>query len=272
MLWYEAIKRLLNRPGGRSILGALISANYWWLHRSPLSVRWHKDGYWLMHYADAVIPLHNPDASHYRDKEAVAIEAYFHLYQPKAGDVVVHVGAGAGWEANLLSRLVGPDGHVFLIEAHPKTYLWLKRRIDASHLINVTPIKVAISDRSELLHITDDVDHMLNQINAPGGIEVQAKSLEEILTEYHVDRVDFLSMNIEGAERQGVRGIGSAASKIHRLAISCHDFLADRGGDGWTRTKAEVDQMLRSYGYAVSYRNPCDQRDWTRDYLYASRG
>lgn len=264
-------KELLNRYGGRTILGLLVSANTWHRERIRVSVRWRPGGYWLISYPDASVPLPVLDVSLYRAKEEIASDAYFHCYWPQTGDVVVHVGAGAGWEANLFSRLVGSGGLVYLIEGHPKTYTWLTRRVEASRLANVRPINVAVSDHSGILRISDLEDHMLNQVSVDGDIEVQAKTLSEIFFEYGIDHVDLLTMNIEGAERSAIRGLGPAAGKVRRLAVSCHDFLANSGGDDWTRTKAEVQRLLEEYGYDVAYRDPTDQRDWTRDYLYASR-
>ena len=266
MKYYEIIKQALDRPGGRTILGALMGLNYYLLNHEWLSVRYHPQGYWLMRYADgAVVPLPIPDASLYQDKEKVACDAYFHRYVPRFGDTVVHVGAGAGWEANLLSRLVGETGHAYLIEAHPRTFQWMLRRIEASQLTNVTPIHIAVSDMACELHMTDDEDHMLNQVTMSGDIRVSAKTLEEIIISNGIQNVDLMTMNIEGAEQAAIQGLGSAANRVKRFSISCHDFLADRGGPPSTRTKAAVD------GYDVFIRDITDHRDWTRDYLYAER-
>ena len=264
-------KHILDRPGGRTVLGLLVSANTWRQERLWVRVRWQPEGYWLLSYPDAAIPLPEPDVSLCRVKEGIARDAYFHYRHPQPGEVVVHVGAGAGWEANLFSRLVGPSGLVYLIEAHPTTYRWLVRRVAASGLGNARPINTAVSDELGLLRMSDVEDHMLNQISADGSVEVEAKTLAQIFTEWGIERIDLLTMNIEGAERAAIRGLGPGAARVRRLAISCHDFLADRGGDNWTRTKADVHRMLEEYGFEVFYRDPADRRDWTRDYLYARR-
>lgn len=264
-------QRLLGRPGGRTILGLVVSAHAWRREGIWVPVRWQRQGYWLLSYPDASVPLPEPDMAHYRRKEGIARDAYFHRYQPRPGDVVVHVGAGAGWEANLFSRLVGPGGRVYLIEAHPKTYRWLILRVAASGIVNARTINIAVSDEPGVLRMSDVEDHMTNQISAAGSLDVAAKTLAQIFSEEGIEHVDLLTMNIEGAERAAIRGLGPAAAKIRRLAVSCHDFLADRGGDDWTRTKAEVQLMLEEYGFKVSHRDPADLRDWTRDYLYASR-
>jgi protein-L-isoaspartate(D-aspartate) O-methyltransferase len=46
------------------------------------------------------------------------------LLQPQAGDKVLDVGAGSGWTAALLARIVGPSGHVYAIERIPQLKMY----------------------------------------------------------------------------------------------------------------------------------------------------
>jgi hypothetical protein len=78
-----------------------------------------------------------------------------------------------------------------------------------------------------------------------------------------ITRIDLLKMNIEGAEREAIRGVGALLANTHHVCISCHDFLG-------MPTKAEVRQFLTEHGFAVTARE--DAREpWTRDYLYGVR-
>jgi hypothetical protein len=55
------------------------------------------------------------------------------------------------------------------------------------------------------------------------------------------------------------------------MAVSCHDFLADQGGDDSCRTRAFVERFLIDHGFGVVERRPDDDRDWARSYLYGRR-
>ena len=122
---------------------------------------------------------------------------------------------------------------MYLLEGHPRTLEWLWRRVELSELRNVTIIPVAVSDKSETMRMSDVEDHMVNQsLNVADGIEVLALPLPAIFAAYGITHVDFLSMNIEGAERPALAALGEIAGRIERLAVSCHGFLADRGEAG----------------------------------------
>jgi hypothetical protein len=74
-------------------------------------------------------------------------------------------------------------------------------------------------------------------------------------------------MNIEGAERLAIRGVGALLANTRHVCISCHDFLADDGGSEKLRTKAFVHEFLVEHGFEVSTRDDAPD-PWTRDYLY----
>jgi hypothetical protein len=74
-------------------------------------------------------------------------------------------------------------------------------------------------------------------------------------------------MNIEGAERLALPGMGAMLHKTKNICISCHDFLADEGGPNELRTKADVVAFLKQNGFVISLRES-DGRSNVRDYVY----
>jgi FkbM family methyltransferase len=167
---------------------------------------------------------------------------------------------------------VGPQGKVYLIEGHPKTYVWLTRRIRAERLRNVDAINIAVGDAPGLVRLSDEIVHQRNHFVGQGGVEAPVDTLPSIFGKHGIGRVDLLTMNIEGAERAAICALGPVAARVRHLAVSCHDFRADRNDGGeWMRTKADVRKMLESYGYSVSTGDPLDSREWQRDYLFAER-
>lgn len=82
--------------------------------------------------------------------------------------------------------------------------------------------------------------------------------------------VDYQKMNIEGAELPALEGMGLTLGITRHVCISCHDYMADAGGDHATRTKDGVRRILEERGFTISAR-PNDPRPWVRDYLYGTR-
>ncbi len=187
-----------------------------------------------------------------------------------AGGVVIDVGAGVGDEAIVLSRLVGPTGRVLAIEAHPRTFRCLEKTVRHSKLAIVTPLQLAIAEAEGELSISDGDNHLANTVVANGNVKVRARPLDAIVAEQGIDRIDLIKINIEGAETAALQGMPRALAMARQVVVSCHDFLADEGGDASTRTYETVIAQLRAAGFELQLR-PGDPRPWVRYYVYATR-
>jgi FkbM family methyltransferase len=194
------------------------------------------------------------------------LEIFLWDYTPADGDVILDIGAGTGTEAVRLSRLVGPTGRVIAVEAHPDTFAVLAKVSAANRIHNITTVEAAVAGVAGTLHITDNDEVGSNTLFGDGAIEVRATTIDDIIAECHVERVDFLKMNIEGAERLAIQGMDHTVARVERMAISCHDFL----GTEWGATRSVVYRWLIDQGFQVRSR-PDDPRRWCQDYLYASR-
>ena len=92
-------------------------------------------------------------------------------------------------------------------------------------------------------------------------------TLDNIFGSLALSRVDYLKMNIEGAEGPALSGMRELVQHTRNVCISCHDFLADTGGPNELRTKANVVHFLKENGFAVSLRES-DVRSNVRDFVY----
>jgi FkbM family methyltransferase len=267
--WRDAIKTLLDRRGGRTVLGAAASAWFSVKRRDPCLIRWRL-GAWTHRSHGAVIPHRvlggapSPEAF-----TRGARNTFLHAYEPRAGDVVLDVGAGVGHQTLLFAGLVGSSGRVLAVEAHPGTYEWLVRLCTLNDLANVVPIQCAAWEADGELEISD-LDHYVENTviaAAGGGITVPARRLDGLASELGITQVDLLAMNIEGAERAALRGMGRLLDDTRHVCIACHDYLAeDRHSDEW-RTRAFVTDFLIEHGFTITSRDDAD-KPWTREYVY----
>lgn len=193
-------------------------------------------------------------------------------YAPKPGDIVVDVGAGIGTETVPFAQAVGPTGRVVAIEAHPRTCEALRRTVVRSGLTNVTVVHAATADREGELRITDTDFHIGNTIvAATSGLPVRALTLDQLAREQGITRIDYLKMNIEGAEGLAIGGMAEMIGATTHIAIACHDFLAEEEGKSdETRTLASVRAFAKSHGFTTTER-PNDARPWVRDQIYGAR-
>jgi FkbM family methyltransferase len=236
--------------------------------REPCLVR-YRDGVPSCRYPGGfVIPFTMPRTP--EQLEADTAQTFFRSYTPREGDVVVEAGAGIGTEVLVLARLVGPKGRVISVEAHPASFERLASLCRLNRLRNVTPIHAALLDEPGTALITDDTQSVKNSVvSGDGSIPVSAETLDHLLSRLEVERIDFLKMNIEGAELNALEGFRDGLARTVHMAVACHDHRADKGESSAFRTKSAVRQLLESYGFLVETGTGDDASPWLRDYLYA---
>ena len=280
MSYKRALVGLLDRPGGRFLLGKIATCvigknrvrdaeiayiNGFWTRRS--GCRFFPDGP-RFEYAYSDFAAWKGQMEQYA---ADTGEYWLQHYQPREGDVVVDVGAGRGEDTFTFSRAVGPTGRVIAIEAHPLSFAMLKSFCQLNQLSNVTALHVALMDRPGTVTIAESEsnwqENVVNHGSEVPGISVSAATLDELCEKYEIKNIAFLKMNIEGAERYALGGAQAVMPRIRRICVACHDFRADMGHGEQFRTRAFVSRLLHEHGFTLTSR-PDDPRDYVRDHIF----
>lgn len=283
MSYKRALVNLLDRPGGRSVLGTLATKIVRRDSGEDLEII-HLNGLWTRRAGDHFFPDGPTFEYKYEDfsvwKHQVnryvsdAEDYWLRYYHPKGGDVVVDVGAGRGEDTFAFSKAVGKTGRVIAIEAHPLSFAILKSFCQLNGLTNVKPLHVALMDKPGITRITDSrwswLENAVGAGDGATGSEVPADTLEHICEREGVQRIALLKMNIEGAERYALPGVVPVLSRIDQICVACHDFLADMGRGDALRTREFVEQFLVEHGFAVESRRD-DPRDYVRDHVFGLR-
>ena len=185
---------------------------------------------------------------------ANAADTWFHAYQPRPGDLIIDAGAGKGEDAIVFSRAPGPIGKVFSIEAPATTFRCLRLFCELNHLQNVVPVNFALFDSARHVAIENLEGWHANRIvdaGTKGALQVAGISLDELLERENVQRIDFLKMNIEGAEALAIRGMDRTLHITRALCICCHDFRADAGGGEFFRTRQLIRDCVARAGFRI---------------------
>lgn len=270
--------RWLDRPAGRWALEAMTNHYVrsrlsldggvcWdgvWIHR--VGGRYFVDGEGFDYYGSLI--------KEWPGQASRALENprdfWFHAFRPGPGDVVLDVGAGVGIDSMVFSDAVGPGGRVYAIEAHPGTYRHLLKTIQFNGLSNVTPVHGAIMHEACTIWMEDRADSEANAVSMDRGPShlpesIQAVSLDKFCDLHGVNRIDFVKMNIEGAERYAIQGMTEVLERARAVAIACHDFLPGRGDE--FRTKGLVADFLAQNGFRVLTRDD-DPRKFVRYHVH----
>jgi FkbM family methyltransferase len=267
--------RALDRPGTRwaaQVVGTAVMSSR---GRELCVVRSIGDGVYSHKGRRATFVRSGPTSTPPSVQEAETLDAFCCAYMPQPGDIVLAIGAGLGEEAVTFSRLVGPTGRVICVEAHPWTFAQLQRACALNALDNVIPVQRAVSDRGGTILIDDGVAGDTGWSGArigAGETQVEATTIDELTAA--LDRVDLLTMNIEGAEQLAIRGMRDSLAKVRHVVVSCHDFVLEPGYPGgdprWFATYDTVSAFFRDAGFVLGRRRDDDPRAWLRYHMYAS--
>ena len=188
-----------------------------------------------------------------------AEDYWFYLYKPQQGDVIVDIGAGRGEDVFAFSRAVGPSGRVWAIEPHPVSFAVLRRLCELNRLANVTALNYACMDEAGELQIETlpvwESNYVRTGERSAASHPVQAVRFDELAAEHGIGRIDFLKMNIEGAERRALPGCADALGRARHVCIAAHDFRAARGEGDAFRTLDFVKQFLSAAGFEIVLRD-----------------
>lgn len=140
------------------------------------------------------------------------------------GDTVLDIGTHIGYYTLIAASMVGERGRVFSFEANPANYAICEKNIKANGYNNVTLIQKAISDfqGSTKFFLEGNYNTRWSSIyNIHGGdkyFEVDVTTVDEALKNYD-GAVNFIKIDIEGAELAALRGMTNLLKKNNKIKI-----------------------------------------------------
>jgi FkbM family methyltransferase len=206
-----AVIRLAHRSGlKRGVFRPWMSRLVNLLRPGPVDTQYQGASFRFYHLASATErgALLNPD---YNLEEL----AFLRAYTPDSG-VFIDIGANVGTYALTLAKSVGTKGTVIAVEPHPVARTRLAFNRDASNLVQVKLVAAAAGPSDGELLIETDGDnlgasHIVTDKTSTGTIRVPALTLQRILADAGITRVDALKIDVEGFEDRVLTGFFAKA-------------------------------------------------------------
>jgi FkbM family methyltransferase len=183
-------------------------------------------------------------------------------FTPKQGDIVIDIGANIGRYTIISSKRVGTKGKVVAIEAHPGNFEILNRNIKLNQLTNIIPLNyAAYSKETKIkLYVPDEesgytIYHTLMERTGKKFVEVNANTLDYLLqlNEIRQEEVNWIKIDVEGAELEVLKGATNVLSKSKDIAL-----LIEVHGQNNYRPLVE---FLSSYNFKIEFEKTYETGD-----------
>jgi FkbM family methyltransferase len=153
-------------------------------------------------------------------------------FTPKEGDTVIDIGAHIGRYTITSSKQVGNTGKVVAIEADPDNFELLRRNIALNNLSNVLPLNYAVfSTRTRIKLYEQSASAKYNSVmltrakETKNYVEVNADTLDCILKQNGISQVNWIKIDVEGAEFEVLKGSTKTLSNENiSLLIEIHNI------------------------------------------------
>jgi len=175
------------------------------------------------------------------------------IVQP--GMTVLDIGAHKGFYTLLLSRRVGAEGRVLAFEPSRRERARLKVHVRGNSCHNVSIFDFALGQNEDegTLFVVRGPETGLNSLRPQGegvrsnGEKVRIRSLDAVLSEAAVSQVDFVKIDVEGAELSVFSGANRLLTATPRPLILAE--VSDVRTKQWGYEAKNILSALESLGF-----------------------
>ncbi len=164
------------------------------------------------------------------------------------GDICIDAGANIGLLTLTASRLVGKDGFVLSVEAHPQTHHYLKENIAVNNAINIKTHQVALGAEIGTAFFSEDVeDDTRHVLSAQGGVIVPKTLLDHLTMDLR--EVHLMKLDVEGYEYEVLSGSDRTLSITHCVYFESFNEQFRRYG----RNSQDLIQLFNQKGFSIFF-------------------
>jgi len=172
----------------------------------------------------------------------------------KQDDIILDIGANIGYYTLMFAKLVGENGKVFAFEPDPTNFALLKKNVEINGYKNVVLINKAVSNKTGKLRLflceNNKGDHRIyDSKDGRKFIEIESVKLDDYFKNQN-DKINFIKMDIQGAEYGAVKGMCGLLNKNKNVKI-----ISEFWPIGLKRSGVEPIEFLKllvEHGFKIS--------------------
>lgn len=232
----------------------------WKLKRkSPIEVKViNNDSIKVGHYGDIAKILYSRQFLVKYDKsfEYTTLTLFKQFVKPDA--VILDIGANIGLFSLLADKWLGADGKVIAFEPSAQTFQNFKKNLEYNNVTHVVPYQVALSDKEGKAYLSrptelsnryqyQDAFSHLQYDGKEEGEMIQTRTIDNILQENQVRKVDLIKIDVEGAELMCFKGATGLLSSANPpvIIMESNEHMCKKFG----YSSYDTLNFLHSFGY-----------------------
>jgi FkbM family methyltransferase len=172
----------------------------------------------------------------------------------RPGMTVLDLGAHHGLYTLLASKLVGRKGRVIAFEPSPKERKRLAKHIwlNGADNVRVEGYAVGAESGEADLFLADGANDWCNSLRRPAEstgqtVRVQVRRLDDVVSQLELSRLDFIKMDVEGAELDALRGAAGILGDAARPVVLAEVY--DIRTSPWGYAAREIVRFLSALNY-----------------------
>ncbi len=182
-------------------------------------------------------------------------EIHFLRRYLRPGMTVLDIGAHHGLYSLVASQSVHARGHVYSFEPSPRERRLLERnlRFNLRGNVSVHAMALGATRGRASLFLIEGIEDGCNSLRTPGGsrktrtVEVDVVPLDEFIQENGITAVDFIKMDVEGAELSVLQGASGLLNSLARPLILAE--ISDLRTQPWGYPAREIIRFLVQMNY-----------------------
>ena len=131
--------------------------------------------------------------------EPVEIDALLGMVKP--GFIFIDVGANCGFYSLRVAKALGGKGRVVAIEPHPVVRQRLEYNVNINSAMAISIHSCVIGDHNGNVKFEEGIKNLgTNRVSEKGAIDVEMRTLLDVVEDEHLERIDAIKVDVEGFE------------------------------------------------------------------------
>jgi FkbM family methyltransferase len=166
----------------------------------------------------------------------------------KEGMTIVDIGAFEGDHSMMFAHWMHDKGKILAFEPEPNNCRWFRRNMEVNNYKCIDLYECALSDRegTATFHPGTGVGSLVLRSWWKTGlpITVKTQTLDNILNQAHIDKVDLIKIDVEGGDLLVLKGAQRTLKNNRAHLIMDVDVVSNM-------ERSELFELLTSFGYEI---------------------